>query len=163
MLPSSSCSACPLERSIGEFKKFIKSKSNASASAVNILDCISMFNTFKQFDSLNRSDIATQTAHVYSDPTFIKSPSANTQLWSTISSFSFTDYPTFYITPDQFCRFLQGFHKRVLKKNYTPSPNEPFIPAEQIRFNDKQIHGFELHRIKKNETRRSNHFVWFVE
>jgi hypothetical protein len=158
-------SSRPLERCIGQFKKLIKSKSDPGANAANVMDRILLFNMFSQCGGMDREDIPVIQPRSYKDASFLdnrSNPRITTQLWQPIQSFFFTDYPSLNITSDHFNAALKHYYKRS-KISFTPLTNEPFQPSLQVWFDEHHIYGSELHRIKKNETRRSNHYIFFVE
>jgi hypothetical protein len=117
------------------------------------------------YGSLERPDIPVIQPRQYTEDTYLdnRTKPTTTQLWEPVKSSVFSSFPFLNITPAQFNTALKHYFKRVHRKNYIPSTDEPFEPALKVWFDNYNIYGSELHRIKKRETRRSNHYVYFTE
>jgi hypothetical protein len=161
--PLVAISARSMERSIGKVKKLTKSKSDAGANAKNMLELITMINQLTRLNAFDRPDVRINKRLEYGMSSYITNPSqpnSDIELWEPIHHVSFSAFPSLNLNNIRFNTALQKYYENIHRIQYTPLEDEDITVAGRLWM--KKPFGSELDRIKKNEVRRSNHYVWFL-
>lgn len=153
-----------MERTIGRYKKLIKSKVDAGANAGNVME---RFAIYSHVNSLNidiREALNLLEPKQYTENTFLSlDPNDNTtpQLWSPISQHPISSLPS-SVSPAKFQTALVKYHQKF-STTVDLSPffnNTTFTIAGRAWYNN-YTYTSTLYKDHINETRRGNNFVMF--
>jgi hypothetical protein len=152
-----------MERTIGLYKKLIKSKVSAGINAGNILNKSVLYNYIASLDIDIKKKISLLEPKPYNADTYISLDPDNLsspQLWSTpLQKYSLSTLPC-DVTSVQFKTALLKFYQRAKSQDCSSSSYEDVLIAGRCWYNNF-VYSSLLYRNYKNERRRGNHYIMF--
>lgn len=151
-----------MERTIGQYKKLIKSKSKSGENAGNILDRFALFNYINTLDIDIGKKVNLLRPRLYTSLTFesldTNDPSSP-QLWSSpLKNYYVSSLPC-NISSLQFKTALVKYYQRSSSTN--PVPQIDVLTVSGRCWNSEIVYSSLLHRNHIKETRRGNHYIMF--
>lgn len=154
-----------MERTIGRYKKLIKSKVSAGVNAGNILERFTIYGHVKSLNIDMRETLNLMGPKKYTTESFISlDPHDKTapQLWSPLCQYPPSSLPC-GVSAIQITNALKKFYQRVYSVTYRPTSSNSniFNVAGRAWFNDI-VYTSTLYKEHINERRRGNNYVMFA-
>jgi hypothetical protein len=124
-----------MERSIGKVKKLTKSKSDAGANAMNMLELITMINQLTRLGAFDRPDVCINKRAEYGNSSYITNPSqpnSDTELWELIHHFSFSAFTSLNLNNTRFNTALRTYYENIHHIRYETLEDEDITVAGRL-------------------------------
>jgi hypothetical protein len=161
-----SYSARSMERSIGKYKKLIKSKVNAGANAGNILERLTIRNYMNSQSWGVDQELQLLTPRTYKDDSFKNNPSGEStdpQLWEPFKDYSIASLPV-DVCDRQFKKALLHYYRRTEVNGGSivgiSSLNSLFVAGRAWAYN--KVYTSALYKEHISERRRGNNYIMFT-
>lgn len=152
-----------MERTIGEYKKLIKSKVDAGANAGNILERLTLYNYVHSLDFDLDDTIGLLQPRMYNSSSYISLDpydALSSQLWSPINEYSLSKLPC-DVTNLQFETALARFYNRTRDLQESPLLMSESLKIAGRCWFDNVIYSSLLYKTHIREKRRGNHYIMF--
>lgn len=156
-------SARSMERTIGKYKKLIKSKVDAGANAGNILERMTIHNHINSQAWNIQTELDLITPRLYGEDTYKNNPSGkgdNIQLWSPFFESSVDSLP-FGVSFQHFSRALLKYYRRTEPNGTSITDlallNSLSVAGRAWAYN--KVYVSTLYKKHINEYRRGNNYV----
>lgn len=154
-----------MERTIGRYKKLIKSKVDAGANAGNVLDRFALYGYVNSLNMNLKESLNLLAPKAYTTDTFISllsdDPSAD-QLWSPLLKQRLSTLPC-NVSNLQFVNALQKFYQRVFSStgNFSVLHNSTVSIAGRA-WSNGFVYTSTLYKLHIKESRRGNNYIMFA-
>lgn len=153
-----------MERTIGRYKKQIKSKVAAGANAGNVLVRFALYTHINRLSIDRRKELDLLEPKPYTNDTFISLDSDDpfsTQLWSPISNIPVSELPC-EVTYTKFTDSLRKFLERVFSsRQQLHLPTDTLINVAGRSWFNNTLYSSTLYKNHIHENRRGNNFILF--
>lgn len=151
-----------MERTIGQYKKLIKSKISPGINAGNILERFALFNYIQSLDINITKKLNMLKPRLYSSSTFESidtNDPKSAQLWSPLSDFSISALPC-QISSEDFQNSLSKYNKRASTSISSSSTIKSVLISGRC-WDNGITYSSLLYRNHINEKRRGGHYIMF--